>query len=64
VSSDAEIAEGITAAMKEFGWSRIALLTQSENIFTFVSSYIVMLNRPKSKIQSYKVFIQRKSSTS
>ena len=23
--------------MKQFGWSRIALITQSENIFTFVS---------------------------
>ena len=37
VSSDAEIAEGITAAMKKFGWSRVALITQSESIFTFVS---------------------------
>jgi len=37
VSSDAEIAVGITAAMKKFGWSRVALITQSENIFTFVS---------------------------
>ncbi|XP_065899590.1 gamma-aminobutyric acid type B receptor subunit 2-like isoform X4 [Dysidea avara] len=38
VSSDAEIAVGITAAMKEFGWSRVALITQSENIFTFFST--------------------------
>jgi len=37
VSSDAEIAVGITAAMKKFGWSRVALITQSESIFTFVS---------------------------
>jgi len=37
VSSDAEIVEGIVAAMKEFGCSRIALITQSENAFTFVS---------------------------
>ncbi|XP_065899518.1 gamma-aminobutyric acid type B receptor subunit 2-like isoform X2 [Dysidea avara] len=38
VSSDAEIAVGITAAMKRFGWSRVALITQSENIFTFFST--------------------------
>ena len=37
VSSDAEIAIGIVQAMKQYGWSRIALITQSENIFTFVS---------------------------
>ncbi|XP_065899532.1 gamma-aminobutyric acid type B receptor subunit 2-like [Dysidea avara] len=38
VSSDAEVAVGITAAMKRFGWSRVTLITQSENIFTFVST--------------------------
>ncbi|XP_065899528.1 gamma-aminobutyric acid type B receptor subunit 2-like isoform X2 [Dysidea avara] len=38
VSSDADIAVGITAAMKRFGWSRVALITQSENIFTFFST--------------------------
>ncbi|XP_065899524.1 gamma-aminobutyric acid type B receptor subunit 2-like [Dysidea avara] len=38
VSSDAEIVAGIVAAMKEFGWSRVALITQSENIFTFLST--------------------------
>ena len=27
--------------MKQFGWSRMALITQSENIFTFVSVRIV-----------------------
>ena len=37
VSSDAEIVVGIVQAMKQFQWSRIALITQSENIFTFVS---------------------------
>ena len=37
VSSDAEIVVGIVQAMKQFGWSRIAVITQSENIFTFVS---------------------------
>ena len=37
VSSDAEIAVGIVQAMKQFEWSRIAVITQSENIFTFVS---------------------------
>ena len=46
VSSDAEIVAGIIGAMKQFKWSRIALLTQSENIFTFVSiaTYIKFLN--------------------
>ena len=39
VSSDAEIVIGIVQAMKQYGWSRIALITQSENIFTFVSCY-------------------------
>ena len=37
VSSEGEVAVGIKAAMKEFGWSRIATITQSENLFTFVS---------------------------
>ena len=37
VSSEAEIVAGIVQAMKQFGWSRIAVITQSENIFTFVS---------------------------
>ena len=37
MSSDAEIAIGIVQVMKQFDWSRIALVTQSENIFTFVS---------------------------
>jgi len=36
VSSDIEIAQGISLLMQHFGWSRVALLTQSENIFTFV----------------------------
>ena len=40
VSSDIEIAQGISLLMKHFSWSRVALLTQSENIFTFVSLYI------------------------
>ncbi|XP_065899536.1 gamma-aminobutyric acid type B receptor subunit 2-like [Dysidea avara] len=40
VSSDAEVAVGVTAVMKKFGWSRVALITQSENIFTFVSTEI------------------------
>ena len=43
VPSDAEIVVGITQAMKQFGWSRIALITQSENIFTFVSCCKIML---------------------
>ena len=40
VSSDAEIVVGIVQAMKEFRWSRIALITQTENIFTSVSKYM------------------------
>ncbi|XP_065899539.1 gamma-aminobutyric acid type B receptor subunit 2-like isoform X2 [Dysidea avara] len=40
VSSDAEVAVGITAVMKKFGWSRVALITQSENIFSFASTEI------------------------
>lgn len=40
VSSGAEIAVGIVQAMKQFGWSRIALITQSENLFNFVSCCI------------------------
>ena len=41
VSSDAEVVAGIVPAMKQYGWSRIALLTQSENIFTYVSGSMV-----------------------
>jgi len=41
VSSDADIADGIIQAMKQFSWSRIALITQTENIFTFVSTKIL-----------------------
>ena len=37
VSSDAEIVVGIVQVMKQFEWSRIAVITQSEDIFTFVS---------------------------
>ena len=28
---------GIIQAMKQFGWSRIAVITEAEKIFTFVS---------------------------
>ncbi|XP_065899544.1 gamma-aminobutyric acid type B receptor subunit 2-like isoform X2 [Dysidea avara] len=38
VSSDREIDYGISRTMRRFGWSRIALLTQSENIFTFFAA--------------------------
>ena len=37
VPSEATQAIGIVQAMKEFGWSRIGVITQSENVFTFVS---------------------------
>ena len=40
VSSSSEVVDGIIQAMKQYGWSRIALMTQSENIFTFVSYFI------------------------
>ena len=36
LSSEAEIITGIIQAMKQFGWSRIAVITQTENLFTFV----------------------------
>lgn len=36
-ASGSEIVIGIVQAMKQYGWSRIALMTQSENVFTFVS---------------------------
>ncbi|XP_065899508.1 gamma-aminobutyric acid type B receptor subunit 2-like isoform X2 [Dysidea avara] len=38
VSSDSEAVIGVKAAMRQFGWSRISLITQSENIFTFVAT--------------------------
>ena len=44
VSSDAEIVPGIVQAMNQFDWSRIALITQSENIFTFVSGRYTVVN--------------------
>ena len=37
VPSGASQVVGIVQAMKQFGWSRIGVITQSENIFTFVS---------------------------
>jgi len=37
VSQDSEIVAGVAAVMRQFGWSRVALLTEAENIFTFVS---------------------------
>ena len=36
-SSEAETIYGILHAMKQFEWSRIAVITQSDNLFTFVS---------------------------
>ena len=36
ISSEAETIFGIVQAMKQFGWSRIAAITQTENLFTFV----------------------------
>ena len=63
VSSDAEIVVGIIQIMKQFGWSRMALITQSENIFTFVSvhitshCYVDRLSVTRvNKIHSTKVF--------
>ncbi|XP_065899549.1 gamma-aminobutyric acid type B receptor subunit 2-like isoform X3 [Dysidea avara] len=38
VSSDSEIVHGISGAMRKFGWSRIALITQSESIFQFFAA--------------------------
>ena len=37
ISSEAEVNIGIVNVMKQFGWSRIAAITQSDNLFTFVS---------------------------
>ena len=37
VPSEAEQVIGIVQAMKQFGWSRLGVITQSENLFTFVS---------------------------
>lgn len=37
ISSEAEIVVGIIQAMKQFKWSRIAVITQNDNLFTFVS---------------------------
>ena len=41
VSSEAETSIGIVNAMKQFGWSRIAVITQTDNLFTFVSANFV-----------------------
>lgn len=38
VASDTAMVPGIAAAMINFRWSRIALLTQAENVFTFFSA--------------------------
>ena len=43
MSSDAEIVDGIILVMKQFQWSRIGLITQSENIFTFVSAMSIIM---------------------
>ena len=43
VSSDVEAATGVSNIMKHFSWSRVALLTQSETIFTSVSGKLVIL---------------------
>ena len=52
VSSSSEVVDGIIQAMKQYGWSRIALMTQSENIFTFVS-YLFLI------IEVYSVFLSQ-----
>ena len=46
VSSEAEIVVGIIQVMKQFDWSRMALITQSENIFTFVSVMLPFVVMP------------------
>ena len=40
VSSDSAILPVVAAVMQNFGWSWIALLTQTENLFTFVRDHL------------------------
>ena len=34
--SEAEIAQGFFGIIKEFGWKRVGIITQNENLFTVV----------------------------
>ena len=43
VSSDAAVVEGIVNIALQFNWSRIAVISQQENIFTSVSDQICVI---------------------
>ena len=53
VSSDAAVVEGIVNLALQFNWSRIAVISQQENIFTSVSdkiSIIIIVLAPALKL--------------
>lgn len=41
VSSDVATAEGVVSLMKQFDWTRVAVITQQETIFTSVRENIL-----------------------
>ena len=41
VSSDAVVAEGVASLMERFNWTRVAVISQQETIFTSVSQSMV-----------------------
>ena len=42
LASEATLAGGFYGIVREFGWRKVAIITQNENLFTVVSSYPII----------------------
>ena len=49
LSPDANLADGFFAIIKHFGWRKVALIVQDENVLTTVSSNILILQTATGK---------------
>ena len=55
LSPDANLANGFFAIIKHFGWRKVALIVQDENVLTTVSSSILILYTATGKFKDLPI---------